>query len=192
MMNGEAVRPGQPMQPGQPQQQLSPKDIEAQAAQLVNANREATEKVRALIQYALDTGELTPDELNMMIQLAKVAASNPASYPQVRQFAIQNGLGTEAEIPAQYDQGLILLIIAVGKTLQSGQGNMLAGQPPPQGQAPQTQGGLPSYSRGGMTGDQAHVAVVHDNEYVIPKEALLYHGKKTFDKLVEQARGGEV
>lgn len=197
---GAPIRPGQPIpRQGEPQlgaapsEPMAPQQIEQEAQRFMQSQPQQVQQIQAAITAAMQTGELTPDELNQAVQLAKVALANPNSYPQVRSFAIQNGLGTEADIPEQMDQGLLYALLVAGKAMQSAgnngmpaQGNAVMGQPP----APTEQkaGLLPSYAEGGMTGDRPHIAQVHADEYVVPREALMYHGKKHFDKLVEQAR----
>lgn len=200
---GQPIRPGAGMQPEMPQGPMLGADqpaalTEAQIAQetdrYVRTSPEAVERVQSVVAYAMQSGQLTPDELNMAVQLAKAALANPASYPQIRKFAIENGLGTEQDLPPQMDKGLLLTLIFIGKAMQpSGQqpagqsqgapqgGNVMQGNPPGNGL-------LPEYKKGGTTGAKKHIAVMHENEYVIPADALLYHGKKTFDKLIEAAR----
>lgn len=182
---GTALRPGAAMpQNNGPQlgadaaPQLNGQQIEQEAQKFVQSNPQVVQQLQAVIAHAIQTGELTPQELNTAVQLAKTAIANPASYPQIRQFAIQNGLGTEQDIPQQMDTGLLYTLVVVGKTMQTGGGSATT--------APS--GALPKYEKGGMTGEKAHVAQLDPHEYVIPKDALIYHGKKTFDRMVEQAR----
>lgn len=190
---GAPIRPGDGMQPSYPEQAAIGADapvpldvgqIDGEASSMLKANPQAVQQVQNLVAYAIQSGELTPDELNMAVQLAKTALANPASYPQVRQFAIQNGLGTEADIPQQMDTGILFSLIAVGKAMQNS-GTATPGAPPIAQQKPA--GIIPEYKDGGMTGDKPHIAKVHAREYIVPEKALLYHGKKHFDKLVEQA-----
>jgi hypothetical protein len=189
---GGAIRPNAGMQP-EPQlgadngASLTPQMIDQEANNFVQQHPEEAQKVQALIAAATQSGELTSQELNTAIQLAKTALANPSSYPQIRQYAIQNGLGTEQDLPEQMDKGLLYVLIVAGKSAQSvgPQGNAMQGQGP----SPTMENGLtPSYPDGGHTGEKGHIAKLHEHEYVIPKDALIYHGKKHFDKLVEQAR----
>lgn len=193
---GGAIRPGAGMMPSDEPAlgaaapaPMQPADIEQAAQQFVQQHPEEAQKVQAVMAVAIQTGELTSQELNMAIQLAKTALGNPSAYPQIREFAIKNGLGTEQDIPPQMDQGLLYTLLVAGKAMQSqgptSGGNAMNGQGP----APTMENNvLPSYKEGGMTGDTPHLAKVHPREYVIPEDALIYHGKKHFDKLVEQAR----
>lgn len=197
---GVPIRPGAPMPTNEPAlgapngQPIPSEEIDRNAQQFVQQNPQEVQKIQQVISYAMQTGELTIDELNMAVQLAKTALSTPAAYPQIRQFAIKNGLGTEADIPQQMDQGLLYILIVAGKTMAaggtrqnaSGVGDAMMGETPAANM--QQAGIVPKYENGGMTGDKAHLAQLDPHEYVIPKEALMYHGKKTFDKLVEQAR----
>lgn len=193
---GAAIRPDAVMQPEAPggvpigadaPPPLELGQIDAEASKMLQANPQLIQHVQETVSYAIQSGQLTPEEMNMAVQLAKTALSNPASYPQIRQFAIQNGLGTEADLPQEIDKGMLFALISVGKAMQSGaptgQAQQSAGSPAPAQQA----GIIPEYKEGGMTGDKPHIAKVHAREYIVPEKALLYHGKKTFDRLVEQA-----
>ncbi len=180
-------RPADPQLGVTPDAELTPQMIDQEAARFVQEHPEEAQKVQALIAMAIQTGELTPQELNTAVQLAKTALANPSAYPQVRQYAIKNGLGTEQDIPQQMDKGMLYILIVAGKSAQAvgPQGNAMQGQGP----SPTMEGGLlPSYEKGGPTGDKAHLAKLHPREYVIPEDAVIYHGKKFLDRLVEQAR----
>ena len=94
-------------------------------------------------------------------------------------------------MPPTVDKGMLFTLLLVGKTLQAAGNGGPGGSAPAQGNinTPQNKGGLlPQYSDGGMTGDKKHLAVMHSEEYVMPRDVVLYHGKKHMDKLVEQAR----
>lgn len=187
--DGQPVRPGVPVANAPMNESpmgadapaaMNGTQLDQEAQKFVKTNPQVAQQVQAIITKAMQSGELTPDELNMAVQLAKTALANPATYPQVRQFAIQNGLGTEADLPKELDQGLLFTLILVGKTMQAaGPVNADISQSKP--------GVVPEYSEGGMTGDKPHLAKLHAREYVIPEKALLYHGKKTFDRMIEQA-----
>lgn len=215
--DGGAMRPGQSMPPSagtgrtlpsarfnvQPQEpqlgaagppKMSSQQIEQEVQNFMKAQPQEVQKIQQVITLAMQTGELTIDELNQAVQLAKVALANPASYPQIRQFAIQNGLGTEQDLPEEMDQGLLYALILAGKAMQQAgsradvptSGNAMAGQgPAPTG----PKGGiLPEYSKGGKTGSKAHIAKLHPREYVIPEEAVLFYGTDKFAKMIEKAR----
>ena len=192
---GTAVRPGAAMNSAIPADEpmlgadapapMNGAQIDQEAKKFAMSHPDVMQKVQGVLVTAMQSGELTHDELNLAVQLAKAAIANPASYPQVRKFAIENGLGTEADFPQEMDRGLLFTLLVAGKALQAGgqgttQTNAMEGQ--------KSAGLVPEYGDGGMTGDKKHLAMVHPREYVIPEDTLLYHGKKHFDKLVEQAR----
>lgn len=192
--SGAPIRPGDGMMPsGGPAlgaaspAPMNSAQIDQEAQRFVQQHPQEVQKIQEVIAVAMQMGELTSEELNMAVQLAKTALARPESYPQIRQFAIQNGLGTEQDIPQQMDQGLLYVLIVAGKSMQNSappSGNAMQGQGP----SPTQNSVVPEYSDGGMTGDKPHIAKLHAREYVIPEDALIYHGKKHFDKLVEQAR----
>lgn len=194
---GGAVRPGSSVPEDEPQMgadapmPMQGAQIDQEAKQMAQQNPQVMQHVMQLVTAAIRDGTITPDKLNLMVQLAKAAVANPNAYAQIRQFAIKNGLGTEQDIPQQYDPGLLYVLITIGNAMQNGGAAQLN---------PNTQGGsapaggnikaglLPEYEDGGMTGGKKHIALVHPNEYVVPADVVLYHGKKHMDKLVEQAR----
>lgn len=222
--DGGAMRPGEAMPPSagtgrtlprarfkvEPQEpqlgaaSAAPVDsstIDQEAQKFIQQNPQEAQKVQALMAAAIQSGELTSQELNQVVQLAKTALANPASYPQIRQFAIKNGLGTEEEIPQQMDQGLLYTLIVIGKSMQAigptgsptqpsapvgpATGNAMTGQRP----APTMDSGmLPAYKEGGPTGDTAHLAKLHPREYVFPEEAVLFYGTDKLAKMIEKAR----
>ena len=72
----------------------------------------------------------------MAIQLATAAAQNPQLWPQLRQFAIQQGLADEQSLPMEYDQALVFSLLLAAKAMQMQGGGSDA--PQSQGQPPQT------------------------------------------------------
>ncbi len=166
---------------------MTPAQIEQEAQRFVQQHPQEVQKIQEIIALAMQTGELTSDELNMAVQLAKTALARPEAYPQVRQFAIQNGLGTEQDIPQEMDQGLLYVLIVAGKSLAPG-GNAMQGQGPAPTQQTKPGSVVPEYSEGGPTGDKAHIAKLHAREYVIPEDAVLFYGTDKFAKMIEKAR----
>lgn len=219
--DGGAMRPGQSMPPSagtgrtlprarfnvEPQEPqlgaasappVESSTIDQEAQKFIQQNPQEAQKVQALMAAAIQNGELTAQELNQVVQLAKTALANPASYPQIRQFAIKNGLGTEEEIPQQMDQGLLYTLIVIGKSMQAIGPTGSPSQPsapagPPAGNAMEGQrpaptmdsGMLPAYKNGGETGDTAHLAKLHPREYVIPEKAVLFYGTEKFAKMIK-------
>ena len=119
----------------------------------------------------------------MVIQLTQLAAQNPDMYPYVRQFAIQQGIASEDDLPQQYDEGLLIAMLTVAKAaqqmIQGGQ-NMMGAQP----QMP-----MASMKEGGTVQGKADAPVpimAHEGEYVVPKNVVQMKGREFFDRLVEQ------
>lgn len=173
---------------GQPSQgPMSPQMLSMQVNQIATQNPQQVEQIRMAIMEALQSGELTQQELNMVIQLATVASQNPEMYPQVRTFAIQQGIATEQDLPPQFDEGLIMVLLLAAKSIQSDVG----GQNMMQGGTPAT--AVPSMAAGGTVPDskKADGAVLinaHEGEYVIPSNVVKMKGKEFFDNLVEKYR----
>lgn len=168
---------------------MSPQMLEMLVNQFASQHPQQIAQIRAAIQEVLATGELTQQELNMIVQLATVAAQNPEMYPYVRNFAIQQGIATEQDLSPQYDQGLVFVLLLAARALQQDVGgqNML------QGGTPAMAGGqpIPSMARGGMTpnskkADGSVLINAHEGEYVIPANVVKMKGKEFFDSLVEK------
>lgn len=176
-VTGVQAQPAAPMDPAQRNQLLD---------QSLAQNPQAVQEIQAALMEGLQTGEITPQELNMIIQLVQVAAQNPDMYPYVRQFAIQQGIATEEDLPQQYDEGLMIAMLTVAKSaqqmIQGGQ-SMMA----PVGVA--QPGQMQSLKTGGTVKGQTDGPVpimAHEGEYVIPKNVVQMKGKEFFDRLVEQ------
>jgi len=182
---GGMIGPGGMPMPG-PQGQPTPPMDPAQRDQLINQslsqNPQVAQQIQAALMEGLQTGEITVQELNMIIQLTQVAAQNPDMYQYVRQFAIQQGIATEADLPQQYDEGLVMALLTVAKSaqqmMQGGQSMMPAAGAPMQ-----------SMKAGGTVKGKTDGPVpimAHEGEYVIPKNVVQMKGKEFFDRLVEQ------
>lgn len=192
----------QPMQ-GEP---MSPQMLEMNLNQFATQNPQQMQEIRATIMQELQSGELTPQELNQVVQMATVAAQNPEMYPYVRNFAIQEGLATEQDIPVQYDQGLVFTLMLAGRAVQQQMGTEQEVAGATTGGMPTTQPGMapagmppmggepviPSMAMGGPVGSMSDskpvVIEAHTGEYVIPKNVVEMKGKEFFDSLVEKYR----
>jgi hypothetical protein len=182
---GMPVRPGMgsaPMMGGAPglappgaiSQSLSPEQIPMEVQRFVQQNPQQVQQMVAALQQLIQSGGVTVEELNMMVQMAQAAAQNPALYPQLRQIAIQRGLAGPEEISEQFDSGLIFTLLLMGAALQSG--GMMPGQ-------------MPSLKKGGMlskkeSDDEAVIAQLHEGEYVIPAHIVRAKGTEFFDKML--------
>jgi hypothetical protein len=168
---------------------MSPQMLEMQINQFATQRPQEVAQIRQAIMEALQSGELTQQELNMVVQLATVAAQNPEMYPNIRQYALQNGIATEQDLPPQYDQGLVLVLLLASRAIQADMG----GQNMMQGGSPAMAGGqpIPSMAKGGMTpnskkADGSVLINAHEGEYVIPANVVKMKGKEFFDSLVEK------
>ena len=170
---------------------MAPKMLEMQVNQFASQHPQQLAQIRAAVTQAIQSGELTQQELNMIVQLATVAAQNPEMYPNVRRFAIQQGIATEQDLPQQYDQGLVFVLLLAARAVQAD----LGGQNMMQGGSPAMAGGqpIPSMSEGGMTprskkSDGSVLINAHEGEYVIPANVVKMKGKEFFDNLVAKYR----
>jgi len=173
---------------------ISPQMMEMQLNQFASQHPQQVAQIRQAIQEELASGGLTQQELNTIVQLATVAAQNPAMYPYVRNFAIQQGLATEQDLSPEYDPGLIFVLLLAARSLQAGMG----GQNMMQGGSPAMAGGMPQASMrdGGEVpmskkGDGSVLINAHEGEYVIPAKVVKMKGKEFFDSLVEKYKEGE-
>lgn len=193
---GGLVGPGGkrvPLGAQQPQtQQMNPQEMVGQIQQFTQANPQVVAQVKQAVEQAIQSGELTMDELSKAVKLAQLAVSNPQMYPQLRQFAIQQGIATEQDIPQQYDQGLLFAILAVGAAMQNGQQPAAAATPAPsqpQVQAQPPNGG-PPMSHGGLVPrsknlDQSVPITAHEGEVVIPAHIVRAKGTEFFEKMIQ-------
>jgi len=183
---GGMVQPAgiQPM--GMPTNQpMNPEVMDMEINRMMSENPEVVARMRAAIEAGLQSGELTMEELNMAIQLAKAVLQDPSMYPQIRQFAIQKGLATEQDLPMQYDEGLIVAILIASKSLEADV--QFTGEQQPMQEM--QDGGIlkgPSHDQGGIpvkvAGDQ--IAEMEGGEYVIPKHIVKAKGTEFFDKML--------
>ena len=162
----------------------NPQMFDSQSADLLNQHPEIKQQIQQAVQQALASGQLTMQEAQLGVQLAQACINNPALWPQLRAFAIQNGLATDAQIPQQYDQGLVMAILIAAKAVQD----------------PSNGGGAKGrYATGGMitgpgtgtsdsipaTTDSGSSIKVSNGEFIIPKHVVLAKGTDFFNKMIE-------
>lgn len=175
------------LQQGGQQGPMSPQMVEMRIQQFMQQRPDLVAQIQAAVNEGIMTGDLTQQELNTMVQLATTVLRNPNLYPQVRQFAIQQGLATEADLSPQYDEGIVIAIIIAGRAAQANVGgqNMMAGGTPQMAQ----QRPIQSLEKGGrvMGTDSEPVLIeAHTGEYVIPKHIVDMKGREFFDRMLEQ------
>jgi len=166
---------------------MDPQMMQMQINQVATRNPQALAEIRNAITEEMQSGNLTPQELNTTVQLAQVAANNPEMYPYVKQFAMQQGIAAAGDLPDQYDQGLVLVLLLAARAVQQDLGGAPAGAGQPPGNAGPA---IPSMAKGGMlpsSGSSKPVIIeAHTGEYVIPKHVVDMKGKEFFDSLVEK------
>lgn len=191
---GGMVGPGgMPIQQGMPQPQntapMSAEDMDGEMARTVQNNPQAIQQLAGELQNAIASGEINADQVNMGLQLAMSAVQDPSVYPQLRQYALQQGLAEETDLPMEYDEGLAFVIILACK-LALGMEVPGMGQP--------MQQGLPSMRSGGqLPMDSPNPGggipiMAHEGEYVIPKDVVARKGTEFFDKLTQANNGSKV
>lgn len=164
---------------GAMQQTMTPGQIPGEVQRFVQQNPDQMNQIRMQLQQLIQSGQIAPQELNMIVQMAQAAAQNPALYKQLRMIAIQRGLASPDEISEEFDPGLIFVLLLMGAAMSGGMG------------AGQSIQGLPSLKKGGMlpsrNGDdsEAVIAQLHEGEYVIPAHVVRAKGTEFFDKLLE-------
>lgn len=173
---GGAVGPGgMPMMPmGMEDDEFDEADVAAIQAELIEA---------------LQTGEVTAQDLNLMIQAITVAEQNPQMYLAARNLLIQRDLIEPEDIPEQYDPEAMAMLSAVADVAQqaldagAGQG---AGTQQPGAMPP---AGMQSLQKGGPVAgvkDAPVPIMAHEGEYVIPKNVVAMKGREFFDRMIEQ------
>jgi hypothetical protein len=191
---------GMPVRPAgmnpQQGQNMSPQMIEMQIQEFMRSQPQAVQQIQQAIMAGFQSGEITPQELNQAGQLAMTALQNPEMYPYVRNFAIQQGIATEQDLPTQFDQGLVITLIIALRAVQQMSGAM--GMGGSMGSMPMTpQQGMPQMRNGGeipmslspsrdSTGRRDDVTIkASPGEYIIPKHVVEAKGTEFFDKLLE-------
>lgn len=176
---------------GAPGGSTGPQQIQERVAMMVRDPGFAQIAQRA-VGAAMQSGELTPEELITLGRIAEAAAHNPALYPQLRQFAMQNGM---TPLPDAFDPQLAMVLIAASKIM----GRTQPGQVPPTDVAQmQNPNGMSNggFLQGPGTGRSDSIGTVEqttgkpvkvaNGEYVIPKHVVDAKGKDFFDKMLRQ------
>ena len=151
-------------------------------------NPAAAQRLRQEIQSSIQAGDITQQDLNMLVSMAQMSMQNPGMYPQLRQNLVSQGFPEDILAP-QFEQaeGALAVIVSMGEALTTapqGGGAPSAAMQPSQGSYEQG-GALPTESK---NEDGSIPITAHEGEYVATKDAVAYHGRKTYDKLEEQAK----
>ena len=177
-------------------------------------NPQVVQQIMGNTQQLMASGELTPDEVQMMGRIAEAAAMNPSLYPQLRAFVQQQGM---SPLPPAFDPSAVVKIIAISRVLSQGQGGQPQGQPgqpmqpggpgaTPPGQVPgmdqaRVQAPGPGMANGGFisgpgTGRSDSIGTVNESvnkpvkvaneEYIIPAHVVRAKGREFFDNLLRR------
>jgi hypothetical protein len=201
MAGGMPVQNGMPMGVGVNPQQGEPV-TEQDIQMFMQQHPQQVQQIAMQLQQLMQTGEVNMQQLNMAEQLAMVALQNPQMYPQMRQFAVRQGLVEEQDISPQYDQGLLFSVILAARAVKSGapQGGMSMTNPGMMGGQEEVQnfadGGFVTpgssakkggYAVGPGTGTSDSIPIrVSAGEYVIPAHIVQSKGKEFFDSMLEK------
>lgn len=149
-----------------------PRMMEMNIQEAARNNPQQIQQIQQAVMQAIQSGELTMEELNQMVQLAKLAMQNPEAWPQIRQYAIEQGVAEDDEIPQQYDKGLLYVILLAGKAVQD---MAVAPNTNPQATSgPMRAGLIPKFENGGVVPTQLNDG--HKLAYIKPGEAVLHQG----------------
>ena len=184
---GVPVRPAGLGIGSQQNSNVNPRMMEMKLDTSLQENPEIIARVRAGIEASLQSGELDPQELDMLIKYAKTAAKNPDMYPQIRQLIITNGIANPEDIPEQYDQGLVIALLVIAKSMEADVQFEDGGMKTADMQQPNLHmmrgGKLPENSN---NVDGSIPITAHEGEYVIPEAIVKIKGTEFFDKLLTQ------
>lgn len=182
---------GMNMQQGA-QAQIGEQDIQ----QFMQQHPQQVQQIAMELQQLLQSGEVTGQQLNMAEQLAAVALQNPQMYPQMRQFAVRQGLIEEQDISPQYDQGMLFAVILAARAVKGQGGGQMGAQQMAPIEEPMNfaDGGYvtpgSNAKDGGKvvgpgTGTSDSIPIrVSAGEYVIPERIVREKGKEFFDNML--------
>ena len=195
----QGVAAGGAMQPPQANEPVS----EAHINQFLEQNPQAAQQVAGQIVAMVQAGELGPEDLQAIEQFTSVALNNPEIYPQLYQYAMNNGFIEEGDVSPQFDAGEMASLLVAAR---AGQQALQQGG----GQVNPMNGGMEEEmlnmadggyvkpgdhaSKGGKvvgpgTGTSDSVPVrVSAGEYVIPAHIVQMKGKEFFDSMLDKYR----
>jgi hypothetical protein len=174
--------------------------VDQQAQQFMQQNPQQVAQIKAQVEQAMAAGEIDAQSLNMFVQVATTALQNPEMWPQLRQVLIQQGMLDAEEVSEEFDQGFLIVLYIIGKTMGGGGAQTTPAAPMQgQGQVPMSAGQAPqmSMAEGGAlppkseNPDGSIPINAHEGEYVIPADVTRRLGTDHFDKLIAKARGAD-
>jgi hypothetical protein len=201
-MQAGLAPPGQmpQMQMPQGQMQMPQGQMPQGPAALAQINQEIQQNPQLLQAMAQDlmplvqSGQVNPQQIQMAGQLAEAALQNPELYPQIRQFAIQQGMSQPQEIPEQFDQNFLVLTILSARAIAQYGEQGAAAPMQPEDMMNYADGGYIQAGQkakeggkvvgpGGPKSDNIPI-MVSPGEYVIPAHIVQMKGKEFFDSML--------
>lgn len=198
---GQPIRPNIPGLPGlsgPSQGGLGPQQMELEARRFVQQNPQQVAEIRTALEEALAEGDITMDQVQLLTNMAKVALQNPEMYPALKQSIVSRGVLEEDELPPEFDQGTMFILLLIGQIVQApasapgvAAGGEIGATAQP-GPVPGSAQPMMSMKKGGplptkeeMGDDGGIVIKAHEGEYVIPAKVVRAKGTEFFDKLLQ-------
>lgn len=199
--DGMPIRPNLPGLPGlsgPSQNGLGPQQMELEARRFVQQNPQQVAEIRTALEEALAEGDITMDQVQLLTNMAKVALQNPEMYPALKQSIVSRGVLEEDELPPEFDQGTMFILLLIGQIVQApasapgvAAGGEIGATAQP-GPVPGSAQPMMSMKKGGplptkeeMGDDGGIVIKAHEGEYVIPAKVVRAKGTEFFDKLLQ-------
>ncbi len=196
-MQGGLQQPG-----GQPQQGFAGGDVQA----FIQQNPEAVQQMNMVIQEEIQAGNLDPQDLTTIGEMASLALDDMGLYPQVRQALIQQGAVEEGDLPADPEAGSFMLFLLAAAAQSLGAGGMPAQEAMPMQGEQMEQPEMQNFADGGYvkpydsakdggkvvgpgTGTSDSIPInVSAGEYVVPAHIVQAKGKEFFDSMLNKYR----
>ena len=117
----------------------------------IQSSPEAQQALGVAIQEILQDSDITPENIDEIVRMFEFVLQNPDSYPEFRQSAIQSGAMDEEDLPMQFDEAMLTVVLMALKVVQE---QMQSGNVPRF-----ARGGLNQIARMGRNGDTmlAHI-----------------------------------
>ena len=172
---------GQPGRGGPP---VSGQDAFGVMDDSINKRRGSTDAIYADIVDGISMGEIVPQDVVMVGQMAMATLQDPKMYPQLADMAMGAGL---PPIPPQPSAEVVGALAAVGERIKVEMGQAGGGE---EG-ADKNNNGIPDHLEGPLPrrmkgGREARM--VPEGGTLIPDDVRQYHGEKFMQKLFDDAR----
>lgn len=128
----------------------------------IQNNPEAMQAVGEAVQEILNDQDVSPEAVDQLTQVIESTLQNPASYQQTRMAMIQSNLIDAEDLPEQFDEMILTVLLIALKVVQS----------------QMQSGGVPQFARGGLNsiarmGRYGDTMLAH----ITPEEARLLRAR---------------